>query len=84
VSRRRRSRRRSLAEARRWYRGQSPAVRAGLVVLATVELVLIALAERDIGHRSAGELRGPRTMWRIAALNNFVGPLAYFRWGRRR
>lgn len=48
-----------------------------------MEFVLIVAAERDIGRRSPAELRGGKLLWRIVALNNFIGPLSYFRWGRR-
>jgi hypothetical protein len=56
----------------------------GTVVLATVQLGLLIAAERDIQRRPAALIRGPKTRWRLICLINFVGPLSYFTFGRRR
>jgi hypothetical protein len=53
-------------------------------VLATVQLGLLIAAERDIQRRPAALIRGSRTRWRLLCLINFVGPLAYFMFGRRK
>jgi hypothetical protein len=57
---------------------------AGIVVLATVQLGLLVAAERDIQRRPAALIRGPKTRWRLLCLINFLGPLSYFTFGRRR
>lgn len=75
--------RQGAGEIRQWFRGLSPGAQRGVVVLLAGELVLIVAAERDIGGRSSAELRGGKAFWRIAALDNVIGPLCYFRWGRR-
>jgi hypothetical protein len=64
--------------------GELPRSRqAGIVVLATVQLGLLIVAERDIQRRPADLIRGSKTRWRLVCLINFVGPLAYFTFGRR-
>jgi hypothetical protein len=56
----------------------------GIVVFGTVQLGLLIAAERDIQRRSAALIRGPKTRWRLICLINFLGPLSYFTFGRRR
>jgi hypothetical protein len=52
--------------------------------LAVVQVSLLVAALRDLRRRSDEELRGTRRIWTLASFVNFVGPLAYFLWGRRR
>ncbi|MFP5283822.1 MAG: PLDc N-terminal domain-containing protein [Actinomycetes bacterium] len=49
-----------------------------------VQSVLLLLAQVDVSRRPAGGVRGPKWVWRLACLVNFVGPAAYFLWGRTR
>ena len=58
--------------------------RAGIAVLGTVQLGLLIAAERDIQRRPAVLIRGPKSRWRVICLINFLGPLSYFTFGRRR
>ena len=55
-----------------------------LVLLGTVQFGLEAAALVDLYRRSARGVRGPRWLWAAASLVNFVGPIAYFVFGRRR
>lgn len=57
--------------------------RARIAVLGTLQLALLLAAEIDIQRRPASEINGPKSRWRLGCLINFVGPLIYFRWGRR-
>jgi hypothetical protein len=66
------------------YRGLGPAARRALWGLLAVELALIAAAERDIQHRPADQIRGPKLLWRVVATQNLVGPAAYLGLGRKR
>ena len=68
----------------KFYRGLSPAGRAGLWFLLAFEVVLIAAAQRDIQRRPAELIRGPKLLWRVIATQNVIGPAAYFGLGRRR
>jgi hypothetical protein len=49
-----------------------------------VQLGLLIAAERDIRRRPAALIRGPKTRWRLLCLINFLGPLSYFTFGRRK
>ena len=58
--------------------------RALLVAATVVQLTLLVIAQKDLGDRTADGLRGPKLLWRMAVLVNFVGPIAYFVFGIRR
>jgi hypothetical protein len=67
---------------KRW-KDLTPTQRVLVIVGAVLQLTLLALAQRDLSVRSAEQVRGPKGLWRIVTLVNFVGPLAYFCCGRR-
>ena len=66
------------------YNRLSPAARRALWALVAFEMVLIAIAERDIQRRRADEVRGSKMLWRVVATQNVIGPAAYFLLGRKR
>ena len=51
---------------------------------ATVQFALAGLALADIWRRPAAEVRGSRALWSAACAVNFIGPLSYFIFGRRK
>jgi hypothetical protein len=57
--------------------------RAGIVVLATAQIGLLAAALWDLAHRDACEVRGDRRVWTGLVFVNWIGPLAYFGFGRK-
>lgn len=57
--------------------------RIGLVLVGAVQVGLLIAAQVDIQRRPAAQVNGSKTMWRLICLLNTVGPLSYFRWGRR-
>jgi len=61
----------------------SPQQRALTVVGAIIQLTLLALAQRDIKRRPAEQIRGDKRVWAAVSFVNFVGPIAYFLFGRR-
>lgn len=67
---------------RRWSE-LSPTQRTGILALIAVQLGLQAAALRDLRHRPARKVRGPKRAWVAVSFVNFAGPLAYLRWGRR-
>jgi hypothetical protein len=62
----------------------SPKARVGTIVGATVQLMLLFAAQRDISRRPAVEIRGTKAFWRVATLVNFIGPGTYFTFGVKR
>lgn len=62
----------------------SPRQRVAIVSLGLIELGTKILAARDIKRRSADQIRGSKTFWRLALLVNTFGPVGYFLLGRKR
>ena len=61
-----------------------PRRRALIAVLAAVQISLAVRAWIDLARRPASRVNGPKPVWAAVIAINFVGPLAWFRWGRRR
>jgi len=57
--------------------------KAGIVILSTVQVGLLAAALWDLAHRSEDEVRGNRRIWAGVAFINWIGPIAYFTMGRK-
>jgi hypothetical protein len=70
-------------ERRRW-RDLSPWQRAAVLVLGSVQLALAVAAWTDLARRRPAEVAGRKGVWAAVIAVNWVGPLAWFRWGRRR
>lgn len=70
-------------KSKRSWKELSPKARALIIAAATLQIALISVAHADISRRPAEEIRGPKRMWRLISLINFVGPLTYFAAGRR-
>jgi hypothetical protein len=73
----------SIADLAALYRGLGPTSRRAVWALLAVEVVVIAVVERDIHRRPAEQIRGPKLLWRVVATQNLVGPAAYLGLGRR-
>jgi hypothetical protein len=61
----------------------SPMRKAAVVAATGWNLTLIAAAQRDLHGRSPEEIRGNKRLWQLLCLTNTLGPVSYFRWGRR-
>lgn len=70
--------------ARRQWSDLSPIQRAGVIALGTVQVSLATRAWWQLARRPAASVNGPKPMWAAIIAVNIVGPLAWFRWGRRR
>ncbi len=56
----------------------------GIVFLGALQLALLAAALIDIRRRPADAINGSKRLWTIIVFVNFVGPIAYFMFGRKR
>jgi hypothetical protein len=54
-----------------------------VLVLGSIQLALAACAWTDLARRPAGQVNGRKGLWAVAIAVNWVGPLSYFRLGRR-
>lgn len=69
--------------SKRW-RDLSDQQRRSIVVSGAVQVSLLIAALVDIYRRPAEDVRGKKWMWTAASFVNFVGPISYFIFGRKR
>jgi hypothetical protein len=69
---------------KRRLRDLSAPQRALLAVLVVGQLGLLAAALFDLSRRPGRKVRGDKRLWVAASFLNYVGPLAYFAYGRKR
>lgn len=62
----------------------SPMTRMRIIVMGIVQISLLIAALWDIRRRPAEAINGSKKMWYGLAFVNFVGPIAYFLFGRKR
>ena len=72
-----------MAKKKTW-KEMSPAAKAGTIVAGIVNLSLLVAAQRDISKRPAAMINGPKGAWRAASFINFIGPMVYFIFGRKK
>jgi hypothetical protein len=58
--------------------------RIGVVALGTFQVALQVAALVDIRRRPREQIKGRKATWVAVSFLNTVGPLAYFKFGRRR
>ena len=66
------------------WKEMSPSGKAGIIFTAIVQMSLLVAAQRDISRRPAALINGPKAAWRAASFINFIGPMGYFVFGRKR
>jgi hypothetical protein len=54
------------------------------MLLGTLQLILLVAALIDIHRRNADAINGSKRVWRLVVFINFIGPIAYFVFGRKR
>lgn len=69
---------------RRQWRNLSATRKTFLGLGAFVQISLLIAALTDIRRRPADQIRGHKLLWTAAAFVNFVGPISYFVFGRKR
>lgn len=55
-----------------------------ILLSGTVQVALLIAALTDIYRRPGEEIRGSKLLWTLASFVNFVGPISYFVFGRKR
>ena len=71
-----------MARSKMSWKDMTPAQRGLAAFGALVQVTLLTLAHRDLSARPDEQVRGPKWLWRIVTMINFVGPIAYFCCGR--
>ena len=69
--------------ARRRWADLTSRQQAVILTLASVQVLLAAMAWTDLARRPAESVDGSKARWALVIAINFFGPLVYFRWGRR-
>ena len=70
--------------AQRRWQTLTPRQRAGLEATGVIQLALAVTAGVDLARRRPAEVAGRKDVWAVVIGINWVGPLAYLRWGCRR
>ena len=71
-----------MGKKKRWQ-DMSYTQRIAIVLGGALQVALMAAAFWDLHWRSADEVNGSKKMWAAAAFINFIGPIAYFIFGRK-
>ncbi len=70
-----------MAKKRSWGEMTSQQ-KAGVIVMAIIQITLAGIAYRDLRKRPASRVRGSKKLWYAVNAINFVGPLTYLVYGR--
>ena len=62
----------------------TPEQRTAIGILGAVQIALLGAALWDLHGRTAEEINGPKWLWTAVSFINFVGPVAYFLFGRKK
>lgn len=72
-----------MAKKKSW-RELSPLQKGILLIAGILEIVLLGAALVDLRRRPAEQIRGSKRIWTLVAFINYVGPVVYFFFGRKR
>ena len=73
----------SARRKKRWS-DLSPAQRRAIVAAGVVQNSLLVAALVDIRRRPQKKVRGDKRLWAAASFVSWIGPIAYFTYGRKR
>lgn len=62
----------------------SAAQQRGIMLASALQLGLLVAGLVDIYRRPEEEVQGSKRLWTLASFVNFVGPISYFLFGRKR
>lgn len=72
-----------MGERRQRWRDLAPAEQRLIITAGAIQVILAVIAWIDLVRRPAAQVRGRKPLWAAAIAVNTIGPLSYFRWGRR-
>ena len=56
----------------------------GVALMGIVQLLLLVTALWDIHRQPVDEIKGSKRWWTAAVFVNFIGPISYFLFGKRK
>ncbi len=71
-----------MARNKKWQ-NLSASARLRIMILGVVQMALLAAALWDLRRRPADQINGNKKLWYGLVFVNYVGPLAYFIFGRK-
>ena len=71
-------------KTRRNWNELTPEQRGAIAGVGLIQVLLLIAALVDIRRRPAAKINGNKKLWTLAAFINFVGPISYFLFGRKR
>lgn len=71
-----------MSKHKRWQ-DMTHSQKIGIILMSLLQFALLGAALRDIRRRPAEQINGSKQLWTLAVFVNFVGPLAYFIFGRK-
>ena len=71
-----------MSRQRKKWTDLTPLQQKAIVAGGAVEVVLTAVALRDLARRPASDVRGPKWLWVLAFVVQPFGPIAYLIRGR--
>jgi hypothetical protein len=74
---------RTTMQKKRWA-DLSAMQRIGILIGATIQFGLLAGGLWDLAHRKPDEVRGDRRFWAGFMFVNWIGPVSYFAYGRKK
>jgi hypothetical protein len=72
----------SPVQKRRW-KDLTAGQRAVVLTLGAIQLLLAASAWTDLARRPPDQVNGTKGVWAAIIAVNWIGPLAWYRWGKR-
>ncbi len=65
------------------WQDMTPIQQAIVLVMTIIQRLLLGAAHWDLRQRTSDELNGSKPFWIVAVFVNFIGPIAYFLFGRK-
>jgi hypothetical protein len=72
------------ARSKKRWSDLSPAQRRGIIAAGIVQNSLLVGALVDIRRRPAKKVRGDKRLWAAFSFVSWIGPIAWFTYGRKR
>ena len=72
------------ARSKKRWSDLSPAKRRAIIAAGVVQNGLLVAALVDIRRRPQKKVRGDKRLWAAGSFVSWVGPIAYFTYGRKR
>jgi hypothetical protein len=66
------------------WKDLSPLARGRVMIMGVLQVALLIAALRDLRRRPAEAINGNKRLWTALVFINFIGPIAYFVFGRKR